>query len=124
MRPFFATGYAVVKKKLISLVSFFIVSLSSISANETFMNTQPTSSVQKHNRFTIPLGVYRHYKGDLYEVIGIGRHTETNEELVFYKAKYYSPEFGNGALWARPLSMFIEIIEFEGKTVPRFQHLQ
>lgn len=84
---------------------------------------QPTS-LQKHIAFTIPLGMYRHYKGDLYEVIGIGRHTETNEELVFYRCKYYTKEFGNNALWARPLAMFLETIEIEGKQVPRFQCIQ
>lgn len=89
----------------------------------TSLTSQATSSsiLQKHTSFTLPLGTYRHYKGDLYEVIGVGRHTETNEELVFYRCKYYTKEFGNQALWARPLAMFLETIEVDGKQVPRFQ---
>jgi hypothetical protein len=60
-------------------------------------------------------GTYRHYKGPLYKVIGVGKHTETEENLVFYQSLY-----GNFDLWARPLSMWIEDVEFEGKIVPRF----
>ena len=65
-------------------------------------------------------GKYRHYKGNLYEVIGIGRHSETLEELVFYRALYDSPEFGPNALWARPKAMFLEKVRVNGKEVPRF----
>ena len=54
------------------------------------------------------IGRYRHYKGKEYEVIGMGRHTETLEELVIYKALYYSEEFGDRAVWVRPLEMFQE----------------
>lgn len=92
-----------------------------MSSNRT---TAQTTTLQKHIAFTIPLGTYRHYKGDLYEVIGIGRHTETNEELVFYRCKYYTKEFGNNALWARPLSMFLETVEIEGKHIARFQFVE
>ena len=83
-----------------------------------------SSTLQKHINFTLHLGTYRHYKGDLYEVIGVGRHTETNEELVFYRCKYYTKEFGNNALWARPLAMFLETVEIEGKQVPRFAFVE
>lgn len=66
------------------------------------------------------LGVYRHYKGNLYEVLGIVHHSETLEELVLYKALYESPDFGKDSLWVRPKSMFVEDVEFQGKKIPRF----
>ena len=60
-------------------------------------------------------GKYLHYKGNEYEVIAIGTHTETNEKFVVYKALY-----GAGEVWLRPLDMFIESVTIEGKTIPRF----
>lgn len=65
-------------------------------------------------------GRYRHYKGKFYEVIGTVRHSETLEELVLYKALYDSPEFGKDQLWVRPLKMFLENVEIDGKLIPRF----
>lgn len=64
-------------------------------------------------------GLYRHYKGKVYRVLGIGRHSETLEELVFYQG-LYDGEFGKDALWVRPLKMFLEDVEVDGKTMPRF----
>lgn len=61
------------------------------------------------------VGRYRHYKGNEYEVIGEGTHTETEERLVVYKA-LYAPY----AIWVRPYEMFFEFIVFEGRNVPRF----
>jgi acetyl-CoA carboxylase carboxyl transferase subunit alpha len=66
-------------------------------------------------------GTYRHYKGKLYEVIGEGRHSETLEELVFYKALYISAQFPETFLWVRPKAMFLEEVIVDGKMVPRFQ---
>ena len=66
-------------------------------------------------------GKYRHYKGGLYEVIGTARHSETLEEMVVYRALYHSPEFGENALWVRPLKMFTETVLIDGKELPRFQ---
>ncbi|NUN11616.1 DUF1653 domain-containing protein [Candidatus Micrarchaeota archaeon] len=69
-------------------------------------------------------GKYLHYKGKHYEVIGIGRHSETFEELVFYKGLFVSPEYGENALWARPKKMFLEQVEVNGKLVPRFKKIE
>ncbi len=68
----------------------------------------------------IKLGKYKHYKGKQYEVIGVARHSETLENMVVYKALYL-PEGEN--LWVRPLNMFMEEVEVDGKKVPRFGYL-
>ena len=72
----------------------------------------------------IKLGKYRHFKGNLYEVLGIALHSETLEELVLYKALYVSKEFGENSLWVRPKDMFFEEVEVLGKKVPRFEYIQ
>lgn len=64
----------------------------------------------------IEAGRYRHYKGKDYEVIGVASHSETEERLVVYRCLY-----GNYDLWVRPLSMFQETVEVDGKTIPRFR---
>lgn len=61
-------------------------------------------------------GIYEHYKGNRYELLGIANHSETLEKMVIYKALY-----GENELWVRPISMWNEIIEVNGKTVPRFR---
>lgn len=66
-------------------------------------------------KHSVAAGIYRHYKGNLYEVAGLARHSETEEELVVYRALY--GEFG---LWVRPAAMFAQTVEFNGKAVPRF----
>jgi len=71
----------------------------------------------------VKLGVYEHYKGKRYKVIGVGRHSETLELLVVYRALYDSEEFGKGALWVRPKKMFLEQVEIDGKMVPRFKFI-
>lgn len=64
-------------------------------------------------------GLYRHYKGQYYLVLGIARHSETEEEMVVYR-----PDYGERGLWVRPRSMFEELVEIDGRQVPRFQFLQ
>lgn len=64
-------------------------------------------------------GRYRHYKGNDYEVIGVARHSETEEEMVVYRTLY-----GQYDLWVRPLSMFTETIEIGGEILPRFQFIE
>jgi hypothetical protein len=62
-----------------------------------------------------PLGIYRHYKGGNYEVIGTVRHSETLEPLTLYRALY-----GQMGLWVRPTNMFNELVVIEGVSQPRF----
>ena len=71
----------------------------------------------------IETGLYKHYKGNLYEVLGIAHHSETLEELVVYKALYDTPDFGYGAIWVRPLAMFNETIVVDGREVNRFERV-
>ena len=63
----------------------------------------------------IPQGIYRHYKGKNYRVLCMARHSETEEELVIYQALY-----GEYGIWARPASMWNEIVETENGPVKRF----
>lgn len=64
---------------------------------------------------TIEKGKYRHFKGGEYQVVDIAYHSETCEEMVVYRALY-----GEGKLWVRPASMWMEMVEIDGKKVPRF----
>ena len=61
-------------------------------------------------------GIYKHYKGNMYELLYIANHSETLEKMVVYKALY-----GEGEIWVRPASMWDEEIEINGKTVKRFE---
>ncbi|MBW2941976.1 DUF1653 domain-containing protein [Zhongshania aquimaris] len=63
-------------------------------------------------------GRYRHYKGGEYYVYEVATHSETEELVVVYR-----PLYGEAALWVRPLAMFTEVIEFEGKLQRRFEFL-
>lgn len=67
---------------------------------------------------SLKLGIYEHYKGKKYEVIGIAKHSETLEELVVYRALY-----GENQLWVRPIKMFREEVEIAGKKIPRFKYI-
>ena len=60
-------------------------------------------------------GLYRHFKGGLYRVEGVARHSETLEEMVVYRALY-----GEGGLWVRPAAMWSETVTREGVLQPRF----
>lgn len=71
----------------------------------------------------IKLGMYRHYKGKDYKVIGIAHHSETLEDLIVYRALDDSPDFGKNALWVRPKKMFLENVTVDGKEVPRFRFI-
>lgn len=67
----------------------------------------------------IPKGLYQHFKGNYYKVIEVVTHSETQEELVVYQALY-----GDKGIWARPLAMFTEQIERDGKTMQRFEYCE
>ena len=64
------------------------------------------------------LGRYRHFKGGEYQVVGIARHSETEEPMVVYRALY-----GEGDLWVRQESMFLDTVERDGKTFKRFEYI-
>lgn len=64
-------------------------------------------------------GTYRHYKGNLYEVVDTARHSETEEWVVVYRALY-----GERGLWVRPLAMFTEGVEVDGVEIPRFARVE
>jgi hypothetical protein len=68
--------------------------------------------------YSIPLGRYRHYKGKDYTVLGVAKHSETQELLVVYR-----PEYGERGWWVRPLSMFCENVMVDGRSVPRFERI-
>ena len=67
----------------------------------------------------IKLGKYRHFKGNMYEVIGIAKNSETLEETVVYRALY-----GDGGLWVRPASMWNETVKRDGETYKRFEFVE
>ena len=66
-------------------------------------------------------GLYKHFKGGVYEVLGLGHHSETMEEMVIYR--HDSQEYGKDSLWARPASMWFEHIERDGYSGPRFVYI-
>jgi hypothetical protein len=68
-------------------------------------------------------GLYKHFKGKHYQVLFVGKHSSSLEDMVAYRAMYYSEAFGDNAFWFRPVSEFLEEVEFNGKLVPRFQLL-
>lgn len=65
-------------------------------------------------------GIYQHYKGDKYRVIGVAKHSETLEDLVTYEALYNNKM---SKLWARPEGMFLEEVKVDGQKVSRFKFL-
>lgn len=65
-------------------------------------------------------GIYRHYKGKNYLVLGKARHSETQELMVVYVPMY---ETDGPGMAVRPYSMFIETVKIDGKLIPRFQYI-
>lgn len=66
----------------------------------------------------IKSGLYRHFKGGIYEVLFVAKNSETLEDMVVYRANY-----GEHGVWVRPLSMWNETVERDGKTFKRFEYI-
>ena len=66
----------------------------------------------------LKLGLYRHFKGKDYQVLGLARNSETLDYMVIYKALY-----GDFGTWVRPIDMFLEKVMFEGEEIPRFKFI-
>jgi len=68
----------------------------------------------------VKLGVYEHFKGGRYEVLGVAKHSETLEDLVVYKSLYANKVF---KLWARPIAVFLSKKELNGQKIQRFKYI-
>lgn len=73
----------------------------------------------KEEQMELEKGIYQHYKGEKYEVYMTAQHSETEEWMVVYKALY-----GNEGIWVRPYGMFVENVEVDGLSVPRFKKIE
>ncbi len=67
----------------------------------------------------IKKGLYQHYKGPMYKVLDVAKHSETEESLVVYQ-----PLYGDKSMWVRPLTMFAESVELNGQSQPRFKYVE
>ena len=67
----------------------------------------------------IKLGIYKHYKGNEYRVLGVATHSETLEKMVVYQALY-----GTYGIWVRPINMWNEFVEVNGQQVKRFEFIR
>ena len=83
------------------------------------MNVSDSASTDEDSAAALKPGRYRHFKGGEYLVQGIATHSETGEQLVVY-----TPLYGAGGLWVRPLAMFLETVNHEGAEQPRFTCVQ
>lgn len=72
----------------------------------------------KELQYPVRPGRYRHFKGNEYQVLGVARHSETEEEMVVYRALY-----GEGGLWVRPAAMWLEAVTRDGVTQSRFTYI-
>lgn len=102
---------------------FILLSLGlcmTLVADQPEITVQP--AVAAHKPVHAPhleTGIYRHYKGDYYLVMGVSLHTETEEWLVIYRGLH-----GEFALFARPYAMFMEDVEYQGKVQKRFAYIR
>lgn len=68
----------------------------------------------------IRTGIYKHFRGKRYRVLGVAKHSETLEDFVVYRALYDNEV---SKLWVRPVPVFGDKVEFKGKPVPRFRYV-
>ena len=99
-------------KEFSMVFSHLITFYTPITSTSTFSHT---TGQMMPLATKIVSGVYQHYKGNYYLVFFVARHTETEEEMVVYQSLY-----GEYRIWSRPLTMFLETVEYNGKTQPRF----
>jgi hypothetical protein len=70
-----------------------------------------------------PGQIWRHYKGGVYEIVGVAIHSETLEEMVIYKSLYDGDKYKKGTIWVRPKLMWFEKVEWKRKKVKRFTQI-
>ena len=87
-------------------------------AQQPFLQKEK-GTVMKELQYPVRPGRYRHFKGNEYQVLGVARHSETEEEMVVYRALY-----GERGLWVRPAAMWCETVERDGKVQPRFVRIE
>lgn len=102
----------------ITLPPFSSAVLAKSGGSASPVSNEPEKRDEPSPAPTVRPGRYRHFKGKEYEVVGVAKHSESLEELVVYRQLY-----GEGGLWVRPLSMFLEMVQANGKAVPRFEYL-
>lgn len=104
------------------LVTSNAPTLEDVELEETKAETAPVAEPEKKEEPVLPawgtLGKHRHFKGGEYEVIALAKHSETMEDLVIYREL-----FGEGKIWARPASMFYQMVNIDGNLVPRFKFI-
>ena len=71
----------------------------------------------------LKIGKYQHFKGNFYQVLHLAKHSENEEYMVVYQPLYDNQD-GMREIWVRPLSMFDEVIEREGKKLKRFSFIE
>ncbi len=69
-------------------------------------------------------GIYKHYSGKRYKIMAIGHGSEDLRQYVVYQGLYNDPKFGDQPIWIRPLEMFVEVIDYNGKKTQRFELIE
>jgi hypothetical protein len=82
-------------------------------------NSTGFGRINNRRRIKVKQGRYRHYKRNEYIVIGVARHSATDEELVVYR-----PDYGEQGLWVRPKDMFLESVEVDGRQILGFEYVE